>query len=170
MNISLREWKSSDLDSLLFHANNPNIAGNMTNAFPHPYTQKDGEAFLSRVTNMRSGLILAIDADGEAVGSVGIFPQEDIECKNAEMGYWLSEQYWNKGIISKVIPMMLKTAFSKFEIDRIYARPFGNNLASQRVLEKNGFTLEAIIKNGFFKNGAYTDAMIYGIRREEAIK
>lgn len=170
MKISLREWKSSDLNALLTHANNLNIARNMTNAFPHPYTEKDGENFLSRVANMRSGIILAIDADGEAIGSIGVFPQEDIECKNAEMGYWLSEPYWSKGIISQVIPMMLKIAFEKFDIDRIYARPFGNNIASQKVLEKNGFILEAVIKNGFFKNGEYQDALIYAIRKDNFTK
>lgn len=170
MEISLREWRNEDLDSLLTHANNINIARFMTNAFPNPYTRKDGEAFLHRVKNISSGLILAIDVDGSAVGSIGVFPQEDVECKNAEMGYWLGEAYWSKGIITKVIPMMLRIAFEKFDIDRIYARPFGNNPASKRVLDKSGFSHEALIHKGIYKNGEYLDLLIYGIRREEVMK
>lgn len=167
MEIKLREWKSSDLSSLLKHADNPHIASFMTNAFPHPYTQRDGEAFLNRVSSLKSGLILAIDLDGEAIGSIGVFPQEDIECKNAEMGYWLGEAFWSKGIITRAVSMMIPIAFEKFDIDRIYARPFGNNPASKRVLEKCGFSLEATIRKGVYKNGEYRDLLIYGIRREE---
>lgn len=170
MKISLREWRNDDLDSLLIHANNVKIARFMTNAFPHPYTRKDEEAFLQRVKNLPSGLILAIDVDGEAAGSIGIFPQDDIECKNAEMGYWLGEAFWSKGIITRAVSMMLQIAFEKFDIDRIYARPFGSNPASKRVLEKTGFHLEANIHKGIYKNGEYLDLLIYGIRREKVMK
>lgn len=169
MEISLREWSNEDISSLLTHANNEHIARFMTNAFPHPYTQKDAESFLNRVSNMKSGLILAIDMDGEAVGSIGVFPQEDIECKNAEMGYWLGEAFWSKGIITQVVAIMIRIAFEKFDIDRIYARPFGNNPASIRVLEKSGFHHEATIKKGIFKNGEFQDLLIYRIRREELV-
>jgi RimJ/RimL family protein N-acetyltransferase len=109
--------------------------------------------------------VFAIDVDGEAVGCIGIFPQEDIHRLNAEMGYWLSELYWGRGIMTAAIRRMVDYGFSTFDITRIYARPFGTNLASQRVLEKAGFTCEARFEKVLIKNGELLDEVIYGIKR-----
>ena len=91
MNIKLRKWNESDLDNLVKYANNFNIAKWLTNGFPHPYTYEDGKSYLSMIENDNPTKVFAIDVDGEAVGSIGIFPQTDIHEKNAEMGYWLAE-------------------------------------------------------------------------------
>jgi len=91
MEIKLRKWNEADLNSLVKYANNSNIAKWLTNGFPHPYTQKDGEAFLSMIANDNPTKVFAIEANGEAVGSIGIFPQSDIHEKSAEMGYWLEK-------------------------------------------------------------------------------
>jgi len=72
------------------------------------------------------------------VGGIGLHLQNDIQCKNAEPGYWLAEPYWGKGIITKAVTQMVDYGFKTWEVSRIFARPFGTNIASQRVLEKPG--------------------------------
>jgi RimJ/RimL family protein N-acetyltransferase len=163
MEFTLRPWVESDLGSLVKHANNPKIAANMTDAFPHPYSEENGKAFIAMAMSAPS--ILAIEVNGEAVGGIGIHPQSDIMCKNAELGYWIGEAFWGKGIITQAVKQMLDMAFSKYDITRVYARPFGSNVASQRVLEKAGFTLEARIEKNIYKNGVFQDELIYAVRR-----
>jgi RimJ/RimL family protein N-acetyltransferase len=165
MNFILRPWSINDLDSLVANANNFNIAKFMTNGFPHPYTKGNGKAFIQLATKDDPVHLFAIDVNGQAVGGIGIHPQGDIMRKNAELGYWLGEAYWGKGIITKAIGKMVDFAFDTYDITRVYARPFGTNLASQRVLEKAGFTLEARIEKNIYKNGEFLDELIYAIRR-----
>ena len=161
MDIRLREWRETDLDSLVKYANNHNIAKWLTNGFPHPYTREDGRAYLSMVAKDNPAKVFAIDVNGEAVGSIGIFPQTDIHEKNAETGYWLAEEYWGQGIMPKAIEAIVAYGFRTFDIVRIFARPFSTNLKSHRVLEKAGFTLEARLKKALFKNGEFMDELIY---------
>lgn len=123
----------------------------MTNQFPHPYTTENGKAFNAYTSQGSPKNVLAIEINGEAVGSIGIHPQTDIYCKNAEMGYWLTEPFWGKGIVTKAIGQMLEYGFKNWDVNRIFARPFGINKASQRVLEKTGFVLEARFEKTFFK-------------------
>jgi len=161
MEFKLRKWTESDLDSLVKYANNSNVARWLTNGFPHPYTQEDGKAYLSMVANDNPAKVFAIDVHGEAVGSIGIFPQSDIHEKNAEIGYWLGQKYWGQGIMAKAIQEIVEYGFQTFDIVRVFARPFSTNLKSQRVLEKAGLTLEATLKRALFKNGEFMDELIY---------
>ena len=161
----LRPWQMSDLRSLVLHANNWHIARYMTDQFPFPYTEEDGRSFIEFATKDDPIHIFAIEVDGQAVGGIGIHPQGDIQRRNAELGYWLGEAYWGRGIISKAIAQALAFAFDSYDIDRVFARPFGSNLASQRVLEKNGFSLEARFSSTLIKNGVFEDELVYGIRR-----
>lgn len=162
----LRPWHISDLENLVKYANNWNIAKNMTDKFPYPYTQSDGKKFIEFATKNDPIHIFAIDIDGEPVGGIGIHPQDDIHRKNAELGYWLAQPFWGQGIISDAIKLAIDFAFTSFEIDRVYARPFGTNRASQRVLEKNDFVLEGKFEKVLIKNDEYLDELIYAIRRE----
>lgn len=166
MEVTLRSWKDSDLESLVKYGNNVDIANNLSDAFPHPYTEEDGRKFLKIFADTEKHLILAIDVDGEAVGSIGIHPRRDIYRKNAEIGYWLAEPFWGKGILSKVVPQMVKKGFEKFDIVRLYAPVFARNKASQRVLEKSGFKVEARLYGTVFKNGKFEDEVVLGLRRE----
>lgn len=161
----LRKWTEDDLDSLVKHANNFNIAKFLTNQFPYPYTRQDGENYLSFASKENPTQLFAIEINGEAVGSIGLFPQSDIHAKNAEMGYWLSEDYWGQGIMTQAIRELVRYGFEAFDINRIYARPFGTNKGSQRVLEKAGFTLEAKFSKVLFKNGEYLDELVYAVRK-----
>jgi RimJ/RimL family protein N-acetyltransferase len=167
MKYILRPWRLEDIDHLVRYADNVNIANNLTDKFPHPYTHDDGMAFIRYANKHEPVSVFAIEVNGEACGGIGIHPQEDIWCKNAELGYWLAEHLWGQGIITAAIKEMVTFGFETFDINRIYARPFGSNKPSQRVLEKAGFQLEARLKNTIFKNGVYEDEMIYGIRRDK---
>src|SRR3954471_12741551 len=153
MHFTLRPWTIHDLGSLVKYANNPKIASMLTDKFPYPYTEENGKMFLTLASKNNPVNILAIDINGEACGGIGIHPQEDVQRKNAELGYWLAEPFWGNGIISRAIPQMVEYGFRHFDITRIYARPYGINLASQRVLEKAGFILEGRFEKTLYKNG-----------------
>lgn len=139
----------------------------MTDAFPYPYTEKNAIEFIEMVSKSNPPSILAIEVNGVACGGIGIHPGSGIYRKNAELGYWLGESLWNQGIVSKCIPKMVHYGFSNWDIDRIYARPFGRNLASQKVLEKNNFTLETRLNGTLIKNEQIEDELIYAIRRDQ---
>ncbi|HFA48323.1 MAG TPA: N-acetyltransferase [Bacteroidetes bacterium] len=166
MDFSLRPWSMNDLDNLVKYANNFNIAKNLTNLFPYPYKEENGKQFIGMATEPELPNVLAIDINGEAVGSIGVHPQKDIMCKNAEMGYWLAEPFWGKGIMTRAVVQMVEYGFKHWDINRIYARPFGTNTASQKVLEKAGFMLEHRFEKTVFKNGEYLDELYYAVRRQ----
>src|SRR6476661_2062693 len=165
MELKLRAWNIEDRYSLVEYANNYNIARFMTDKFPYPYTLEDAINFIEMASMAVPPNILAIEVDGKAVGGIGLHIQPDIYRKNAEMGYWLGESYWGKGIITNAIIEMTRYGFANWDINRIFARPFGTNKASQRVLEKAGFTLEGKFEKSLYKNNEYLDELIYAIRR-----
>ena len=161
----LREWQYEDLTSLVVYADNPDIARYMTDGFPSPYTEKDGRTYLDMVVGKHPVNIFAIDINGKAVGSIGVFLQSDVHRKNAELGYWLAEKYWGQGIMPEAIRQIVEYAFSTFDINRIFARPYGNNPKSHRVLEKAGFLLEARFEKTIYKKDEYLDEYIYAKRK-----
>ncbi|MDE3213864.1 MAG: GNAT family N-acetyltransferase [Bacteroidota bacterium] len=167
MSPKLRPFTLADVDSLVRYANNWNIARNLKDLFPHPYLEKDARNFIEMATRETPIHIFAIDLEGEAIGAIGIHPQSDIYRKNAELGYWLAEPYWGKGIMSSVIKEAVNFSFSTYDIDRVYAIPFGSNIASQKVLEKNEFRLEGRLEGVLFKNGHLEDELIYAVRRDQ---
>ncbi len=166
MEFNLRPWALTDLENLIKYANNFEIAKNMTDQFPHPYTIGKGKAFIEYASSANPIHIFAIDVEQKAIGAIGIHLQADIQRKNAELGYWLAEPFWRKGIMTEAIQRMTKYAFENWEIDRIFARPFGSNIGSQKALEKAGFTLEGRFQKTFYKNGEYIDELIYAIRKQ----
>ena len=166
MNFTLRPWNVNDIDSLVRSANNPKIARYMTDQFPYPYKIENGKDFIEFATKNFPVHIFAIDVDGQAVGGIGIHPQSDIHSKNAELGYWLAEPFWGKGIITKAIHQMIGFGFETYDINRIFARPFGTNIASQKVLEKAGFIKEARFEKTIFKNSIYEDELVYAVRKK----
>jgi len=165
MEFKLRAWSLDDVESLVKYANNINVANNLTNQFPNPYHFDDGKRFIQKALKDMPGRIFAIEVNGEAAGGIGIFQQSDIHVKNMELGYWLAEIYWGKGIMSEAVKQIVEYGFKTFRIDRIYAKPFGTNIASHKVLEKAGFKLEGKFEKTIFKNGEYLDELIYAVRR-----
>ena len=165
MDFALRPWKKSDMKFLLKYADNPRIAMNLTDMFPHPYTKQAGKRFLKMACSTDPVRIFAIEINGEAVGSIGITLGFDIRRNNAEIGYWLAEPFWGNGIMTEAVKQMVEYSFKTFNIIRIFASTFGCNIGSQRVLEKAGFKFEARFEKVYVKNGELENEMIYAIRR-----
>ena len=158
---AVRSWRISDAESLLRHANNRNIWLNLRDAFPHPYTKHDARAYIRSVRERTPETTFAIAVDDEAVGSVGFVLRTDVERVSAEIGYWLAEPLWGRGITTEALTALTKYAFGTHGLTRIYALPFAWNLASCRVLEKAGYVLEARLRRSAIKDGLITDQMQY---------
>jgi RimJ/RimL family protein N-acetyltransferase len=164
----LRPWSAKDVYSLANFANNGHIAMYLRDTFPYPYTIKDAEFFISQVASTdNSQIILAIDINGSAVGSIGVHLLSDVYRKSAEIGYWLSEKYWGQGIVTEALGSLVDHVFTKYDIYRIYAAVFETNLASMRVLEKCGFVRESIHRKAVIKNNVIMDEYIYTRIQEE---
>lgn len=168
MDFILREWRQSDAADVVRYANNDKIARNLRDVFPHPYTLADAENFINSCleADETCQLFRAITVDGHAVGSVGLLLGRDVYQKNAELGYWLAEDFWGRGIMTQTVRQICRESFSRWDIQRIYAEPFAYNIASRRVLEKAGFTLEGIMRQGVFKRGQVCDSCMYALLRE----
>jgi [ribosomal protein S5]-alanine N-acetyltransferase len=165
MEFQLVEWNKSHIDGVVKHANNQKIADNLRDTFPFPYTYADAEWYVNDCMEKAdsSQIARAIEVDGEVVGSIGIFVKDDVYRKSGELGYWLSEEYWGKGIMSEAVKQICKEAFERFDIVRIFAEPFSYNTGSRRVLEKAGFTLEGILKQSVCKHDKIYDSCMYAL-------
>jgi RimJ/RimL family protein N-acetyltransferase len=160
----LREWRQPDAPSLSANANNINIWNNVRDIFPYPYSEEDGKLFIEKVLSKSAPATdFAIVVEGKAVGGIGI--ALDVECVSAEIGYWLGEAYWNKGIMTRAVKLMVKYAFANFPLQKIYTPVFDFNIASMRVLQKAGFEREAVLKKAAVKNGKVIDLHYYCIFR-----
>lgn len=165
MKINLKQWEITDAEALVKYAGNPQITRFMSDGFANLSTPEGARKFIEFANSGTDKIYRAIELDGEVVGGIGISVQTDIYRKNAELGYWLAEPFWGRGIISRVIPMIVKEGFNTLDITRIFAKPFHINPASHRVLVKSGFKLEAIFEKTVFKNGEYINECIFGIRK-----
>jgi ribosomal-protein-alanine N-acetyltransferase len=164
---SLRPWVISDAEALAIIADEKNIADNLRDMFPHPYTLNDAKLWLSEVLKQEGPKrYFAIIVNGKLAGSIGLTPKSDIYRKNAEVGYFLAPEFWGRGITTKALRTVTAYAFRAFDIVRVYAEPFADNAGSRRVLEKAGYTLEATFKNYVIKNGVIKDSCIYSVLKE----
>ncbi|MDR2966669.1 MAG: GNAT family N-acetyltransferase [Methanobacteriaceae archaeon] len=161
ISFNIRKFRKSDVDSLVKHANNYNVAKFLTSEFPYPYFKEDAESFIAYISNENPTKVFAIEIEGEAAGAIAITPQEEFERKSGELGYWIAEKYWNNGIASSAIEKIVDYGFKTFDIDRIYATPFIENKASQRVLIKSGFKQESESKVTIIKNNEPYDVFIF---------
>ena len=158
---TIRSWRLDDAAPLAKHANNRKIWLGLRDLFPHPYTIDNANEFLRCELKTQPITNFSIDIDGLAVGGIGIRIGEDVYCHTAELGYWLSEDFWGHGITSEAVPAFSNYCFENFPLHRIYAEPYANNPASARVLEKAGFVLEGRLKNNVFKDGQILDSLLY---------
>lgn len=159
----------TDANALVRHANNPKIASRVRDRFPSPYTMEDAKRFLNSVTKQNDNSLeftLVIDIGGEAVGGIGIIRGTDIERITAELGYWLSEAYWGRGIVTAAIRQFSPWAMERFGLLRLHADTFHDNPASARVLEKAGFTKESVKRRAAIKLGEVKDLNVYVMIRE----
>ncbi|HVE52904.1 MAG TPA: GNAT family protein [Ramlibacter sp.] len=157
----LRPWRAADKPDLLRHADNPRVWRNMTHTFPHPYTEEDAELWLRIAAQPGASIQLAIDVDGRAAGGIGAIAGEGIYRATAQFGYWLGEPFWGRGVASAAATALASLIASERLFARLEAQVFEWNPASMRVLEKAGFTREAVLRCGATKEGRLLDTVLY---------
>jgi RimJ/RimL family protein N-acetyltransferase len=159
----VRSFRTEDVESFARHANNRKVWLNLRDAFPHPYTRADGEAFIARVLEARPECVFAIEVGGEAAGAIGFTLGHDVERRSAELGYWLAEPHWGRGITTAAVRAASDYAFRTYDLLRIFAVPYGTNGASVRVLEKAGFVREGVMRKSAIKDGMVKDQALYAL-------
>lgn len=165
-NSVLREWRPGDEESLVRHANNRAIWRNLRDAFPHPYTVADAEHWIKIANPTMPITNFAVVVDGEAVGGIGLVLKDDVFRRSAEIGYWLGEQFWGRGIVTEAVQAVTDYAFATFDVCRVSAGVFEWNPASTRVLEKAGYEFECRMRKSVTKDGQTIDELIYAMIRE----
>lgn len=162
MDFKLRKWEEKDAISMVTYANNPNVSAYLTGFFPYPYTLTDAQKWVDVTKEFdQDTIVYCIDIDNEAVGGITLQKGKDVHSPTATLGYWLGEPFWGKGIISRAIKEICDEGFQKLDIVRIQAEVFSPNIPSQKVLLKNGFALEATLKNAVMKNNELSDELIF---------
>lgn len=161
----LRFLEKNDLETLAGYANNPRIAINLRNGFPNPYTLEDANSFYDMVETQKPLTTFVVEYQGEFAGMIGLMPLTDVYCKTAEIGYWLAESLWNKGIATIAVKMLVNWAWKNMDLVRIHTGVFSYNPSSARVLEKAGFTFECEFKKSVFKKGKVVNELRYSILR-----
>jgi ribosomal-protein-alanine N-acetyltransferase len=159
----IRSWQPGDADGLAREADNRNIWLTVRDRFPHPYTRAHAEAWIDRATSDRPETHFAIDLGAGAVGGIGLELQEDVSRYSAELGYWLGEAHWGRGVMTAAVSRFTEYAFESFDLCRIYALVFETNPASQRVLERAGYALEGRLRRAAYKDGRILDQFLYAV-------
>lgn len=169
MTCKIRKWKLSDAKDLAIALSNRKIQDNLRDGLPYPYTEQDGADYISDMLSADENetFAFAITIDGKAVGSIGVFRQGNIHRQTAELGYYIAEEYWGRGIMTEAVKQICQYVFSESDIIRIYAEPFAYNAASCKVLEKAGFQYEGTLRKNAVKNGKVIDMKIYSLLKEE---
>lgn len=157
----IRSWHASDAASVVRHVNNYNVTRQLRDRVPFPYTHADAHAFLAQVAAQRPETNFAIESGGEAVGAIGFMLGTDMDRVSAEIGYWLGEPLWGKGIMTAALRTATEYGFATYGLTRIFATPRADNPASIRVLEKAGYTREALLRRAAIKEGKIVDLLLY---------
>ena len=161
MKIVIRPWQKKDVPQLAALANNINIWKNVRDRLPHPYLEKDAEEWIGFTLSEQPLTNFAIEADGVAAGAIGFILQQDVYRKNIEIGYFVGEPFWGQGIATIAVKQLTDMLLANYDVARFYAGVFENNPSSMRVLEKNGFHLEAVHKKSIFKNNELLDEYLW---------
>lgn len=169
MKCRIRKWELSDAKDLATALSNKKVQDNLRDGLPYPYTEQDGKEFISAMLSADENetFAFAIMVDDKVVGSIGIFRQGNIHSQTAELGYYIAEEYWGKGIMTEAVKQICEYVFGDSDIIRIYAEPFAYNIASCRVLEKVGFQYEGTLRSNAVKNGKVIDMKMYSLIKEE---
>ena len=168
MNCTIRRWKLTDASDLALVISNKHIQDNLRDGLPYPYTEKNGIEYISSVlsANENDTFAFAIVVDNKVIGSISACRQKNIHRQTAELGYYIAEEYWGKGIMVEAVKQICDYIFHNSDILRIYAEPFSYNTASCRVLEKAGFQYEGTLKSNAVKSGKVIDMKMYARIKE----
>lgn len=164
----IRPFRQTDAPRMAELANNVKVAHNLRDGFPSPYTIDNAHAWLEMLEANKANIVRAIEIENQFAGSVGLHACQDVYRFNLELGYWLGEPFWNRGIMTQVVRAMVKVGFDQLKAHRIFAGIFSFNKASARVLEKCGFSHEATLVESVCKQGEWADELVYAIREQEA--
>ncbi len=165
--ILLRPYTLNDAEALASIANNKKISRNLRDGFPYPYALQDAKNFIQMCLQKETLSIFAIEYRGELAGSIGLHPQDDVYRLTAEIGYFIAEAFWNRGIATKSVEMITEFGFESLHLARIYAGIFETNKASKLILEKNGYVLECIKKCAVFKDNKIMSEYLYARVNDE---
>lgn len=169
MECSIRPFRPEDAAALALAVNNRRVQDNLRDGLPYPYTEADGLDYIRSVLAADPAAVFAyaILADGRVAGSIALYRQQNIHFRTAELGYYLGEADWGKGLCSRAVGLACRRVFQETDILRIFAEPFAYNAASCRVLEKNGFRFEGTLRCNAVKNGRVLDMHLYALLRED---
>ena len=163
MNVSIRKIEARDREDLAALANNRKIWNFVRDHMPHPYRLEDADKFIAMKGNQKDDYVFAIAVDDLFSGMIGLHPQGDVYKRSLELGYWIGEPYWGRGLATEAVRQVIEFGFSLEHINRIYAGVLETNLASKKVLEKNGFAFEGIARKAAWKNEQLLDEWRYGV-------
>jgi [ribosomal protein S5]-alanine N-acetyltransferase len=162
----LRPWRAGDEADLVRFGDDRAIWRNMTSRFPHPYTLDDARAWLAIAnTHPEDGCNLAIELAGQAIGGIGFRRKADLHTRTAEIGYWLGQPFWGRGLAAAALRLATDHAFAGFDFVRLQASVMSWNPRSCRVAEKAGYVLEARLKQHVFKDGEFCDLLLHVLLR-----
>jgi ribosomal-protein-alanine N-acetyltransferase len=161
----VRLWRRGDEPSLARHADNRKLWINLRDRFPHPYTLRDAEGWIGLVLAQEPPTHFAIAVGDEAVGGIGFDLKQDVDRRTAEIGFWLGEPFWGKGITTAAVRAVTDYAFATFDLSRVFGHVFEWNAASMRVLEKCGYMREARLRRAVVKDGKTIDLFVYATIR-----
>ncbi|MXY22982.1 MAG: GNAT family N-acetyltransferase [Acidobacteria bacterium] len=164
----VRSFRDADAAPIARHANNRKVWVQLRDQFPHPYTTDNAHGFIRFTLAQDRETAFAITVDDLPVGAIGVVLRDDVERCSAEIGYWLGEEYWGRGIATSALAGLTRFAFTAYDLERLYALPLASNAASCRVLEKAGYRLEGRLRRSAIKDGVVQDQLLYAILREEA--
>jgi len=167
---NIRSYERNDKNALVKYANNNKISKNLRDSFPNPYAEEDAQAWITAAINQNPEINFVIANSDELIGGIGLMLQPDVYRFSAEIGYWIAEPFWGKGIASLTLVALSKYAFEHFDLNRIFAGVFQGNRASMRVLEKSGFKLEGRLRNAVYKDNHFKDQLMYSILREDVLE
>jgi RimJ/RimL family protein N-acetyltransferase len=166
----IRSYKLSDKEALSKYANNYNISKLLRDQFPYPYMDSEAETWIVHACNQYPETNFVIANAKEMFGAIGINIQDDVNRFSAEVGYWIGEPFWGKGIATVALKAFNKYVFKKFELNRIFANVFEGNIASEKVLLKAGYTKEATMKKAVYKEGKFLDQYIYAVLKQDFVE
>jgi RimJ/RimL family protein N-acetyltransferase len=161
----VRPFVREDAAAVARYANNRAVWITLRDRFPHPYTLDDAAAFLAVATTQQPTGDFAIATADEAIGGIGLQRQSDVHRLSAEIGYWLGEPYWRRGIATRAVRAMTEWAFATTSLERLYACVFATNPASARVLTNAGYQFEGRLHRAVVKDGRILDQLVYAALR-----
>lgn len=165
----VRPWTRADRAALLRHADNPNVARYLSLRFPNPYHEVDADAWFDFLESQDGPEAWAIEVDGEAVGGIGVRRGQAESSHSGELGYWLGEAYWRRGIVSAAVRVVVPFAMARWNLSRLCAYAASDNVGSIRVLEGAGFEREGLMRARAIRNGRAQDHLVFGLVKQSLL-